>query len=492
MSDGFEEPRGRCQCLRHPVSTLRFLIGGGVLIVINAALLFLFLAPSWALGSRIHNAKVELHTVVAAAFTADTDLRRRVDAISCFAGKLPAARCPGLTGGGLEAQQRTLSWLQHELTTYPASWRGRGIVISVSDGQADAAITLIRGLKEVHANTLPIDVFYVGEESLPLEHQQRIARMAGVAQLTDLRREMGTAEWHAINAHAKPFAALFSRYNEVVVLEPRTVLLHPPVDFFSHPGYKANRALFFRDRCVAAAAGARNSPIMKAAAALGVPLAAAEVTTATAAAATAADGAAAALTQALNGCADVQDAGVVVLDKRREGGGHFWSLVATCMLNDLDSRLVTSGALVGDGLAEKETWWLGARAMGRPVHFSSEHAGVVGERRGGAVCAAAGDHVFHATHNASAHGFTPSWWRGGLSADALPSGYSTGKPGVFHSWALQGRDAPPAPGSAEAAAAALCVPLRAGGGAQDGDFTGPQIDVIDKLVKIFGEEEAPN
>ena len=525
-------PLAGCRCRKpaHPAATLRFIIGSGILIAINAIFAALYVAPSWVLGRGLHTAKVELHTVIAAQFvSADVDLRRRVDSISCWAGRLPSTsdRCawpPGVNS--LEgAQQHALSWLTRDLDSFAAGWRGRGIVMTISDETSDAAVTLLRSLHEVHGNTLPIDIFYVGEESLSIEQQQRISRIAGVTRITDLRREMSLAEWHAIRDHAKPFAAFFSSFAEIILLEPSTVLLHAPGAFFDHPGYIGSRSLFFRDRCTAGAGGAaRNSPVSRAAAALGVPLqigggaGTAGADAATALPAEFSPSSPSVLAQASNGCLDVQDAGVVVLDKRKPTlprspllpgssspqkqhlrdaavkcsppgactpNGHFYSLVATCMLNDFESRQVTRGSVGLEGLSEKETWWLGARAMGAAVYFNNDPPGVVGERRGSAVCASAASHVLH-TINAT----RPSWWRGGLSADALPVGYNSGTPGVFSSWATAARESPPIVGSPEAAAAALCVPLRAGSGARDSDFTGGEASIVARLLKIYGEEEA--
>ncbi|KAJ0318087.1 hypothetical protein COL5a_010834 [Colletotrichum fioriniae] len=175
------------------------------------------------------------------------DLRRR------FMGGAPADRAPprapaqqlGVGGTGAAGSGK-------EKPEYVP--RNAGIVIPTGHGTLRFACHLVASLTRVLQTTLPIQIVYAGEEDLSEEDRDTLVQAAEgdggrvefldiLTVFNDTTLKLAEGGW-AI----KPFAALGSRFEEVILLDADVVFLQKPEQLFQQRNYQEKGALLFHDR----------------------------------------------------------------------------------------------------------------------------------------------------------------------------------------------------------------------------------------------------
>ncbi|KAI5456492.1 mannosyltransferase putative-domain-containing protein [Mariannaea sp. PMI_226] len=138
-----------------------------------------------------------------------------------------------------------------DTTTTPVS-RSVGIVIPTGDKTLRFACHLIASLTRIHKTQLPIQVVYAGPEDLSAEGKNAIQRAADgrdielldiLTVFDDTTLKLANGGW-AI----KPFAALASRFEQVILLDADTVFLQDPEELLRQDRYQETGAMLFHDR----------------------------------------------------------------------------------------------------------------------------------------------------------------------------------------------------------------------------------------------------
>ncbi|KAK1594594.1 mannosyltransferase putative-domain-containing protein [Colletotrichum navitas] len=236
-----------------------------------------------------------------------------------------------------------------------------GIVIPVGRSTLRLACHLVASLTRVHRTTLPIQIAYAGDEDLPMEDRNTIIKAAAVGDnghvefldvltvFNDTTLRLMEDGW-AI----KPFAALGSRYEEVILLDADVVLLQPPEKLLQQQAYQRNGALLFHDRLLwkdqfperdlwyhetfKHPSGEMQKSLMW-----------------------------------TEKYAEEGDSGVVVLNKGRLD--VLMGLLHICWQNTYEVRNAWTYRIT---YGDKETWWIGLEATGSAYSFSRHYGGVVG------------------------------------------------------------------------------------------------------------------
>ncbi|KAE8451530.1 hypothetical protein EG329_003603 [Mollisiaceae sp. DMI_Dod_QoI] len=236
----------------------------------------------------------------------------------------------------------------------------RGIVIPVGTKTLRYAIHLIINIRTVLRSRLPIQIFYAGEDDLPSYAQSRLREVEPDIEFFDILtmfddNSMGLKRDWAI----KPFAALASIFEQVILLDADSVWLQKPEVLFDDAGYKSLGALFFHDRLLWQHGFQDRHKWWKEQMKGQVP--------------------SATLKKSLvwtEDYAEEADSGVVVLDKSRLP--LFMGLLHVCWQNTKAVREpVTYKMTYGD----KESWWFGLELCGVPYAFEKHYGAVLGETR---------------------------------------------------------------------------------------------------------------
>jgi alpha 1,3-mannosyltransferase len=287
-----------------------------------------------------------------------------------------------------------------------ASFRvgGRGIVMSVSDRQVSYAVTTITALRRLGCE-LPVEVFYLGEEDLHMSSRSALSRVPGVItrDLSQMVYDEGwtirgipffllfTTSLNYAGWAAKPWAMLFSSFEEAILIDADAIFFKNPADLFATPEYKQYGALFFRDRLLSPSS--RREFLEKT---LPLPMSPNVM-----------------LSNRwwLGTSGHMQESGVVVVDKWR----HFVALLLATRLNgpERNGRPGESGVyqmMHGD----KETFWLSWEMSGDIDYaFYQGRAGQIGHfvqdpfKSGGEIC---GIQLLHLNLEGR-----PLWFNGGIA-----------------------------------------------------------------------------
>ncbi|KAM0549430.1 hypothetical protein ACHAPJ_009416 [Fusarium lateritium] len=127
-----------------------------------------------------------------------------------------------------------------------------GIVIPTGDKTLRFACHLIASLTRVHKTSLPIQVVYAGDDDLSADGRKKIQEAANGVKIEmldvltvfdDDTLKLADGGW-AI----KPFAALASRYEQVILLDADSVFFQDPQQLLRQDRFKETGALLFHDR----------------------------------------------------------------------------------------------------------------------------------------------------------------------------------------------------------------------------------------------------
>ncbi|KAG0243077.1 hypothetical protein BGW41_002939 [Actinomortierella wolfii] len=285
-----------------------------------------------------------------------------------------------------QIEQVTYPWITSK---YPTSFHlrqtfqpgSKGIVMCVGNYHVIYARTAVRILREVVKTTLPIEIYYSGENDLAVEHRQWFEKFENVKTidiLTKIDNTIPKMEGWAI----KPFAILMSSFEEVLSMDSDASFLEDPRILFDDAGYKETGTLYFYDRTIfPGVTGPR-------------------------------DWMRAFLPTMSNHpektrwfklkSAHEQESGVVLIDKRR----HLLGMLAICKMNDWREREhVTYRETWGD----KESFWVGLEMVQEPYAFTPYYGGVIGDFGDNGEK----DRICGNQLHFMADG-RPIWWNGGL------------------------------------------------------------------------------
>ncbi|CZR57047.1 related to MNT3-alpha-1,3-mannosyltransferases responsible for adding the terminal mannose resi [Phialocephala subalpina] len=236
----------------------------------------------------------------------------------------------------------------------------QGIVIPVRPNNFRFSVHLILNLNSVLKSRLPIQIVYAGDDGLPSHRRRRLLEIDRDIEFLDIltifdNNIMGLeGEW-AI----KPFAALASTFESVILIDADAVFLQKPEVLFEHTGFKETGAKFFHDRLLFQHSYQGRHKWWKEQLGKQVP---SEM-----------------LMKSLvwnEDYAEEADSGVVVLDKSRLP--TFMGLLHVCWQNTKAVReSVTYKITYGD----KESWWFGLELCGAPYAFEWQYGGAIGKFR---------------------------------------------------------------------------------------------------------------
>lgn len=237
-----------------------------------------------------------------------------------------------------------------------------GIVIPTGDHNVRFASQLICCLRNVLKTTLPIQVVYAGDDDLSSNNRDFLANLPNVADnpasiefldilsvFDDTTLKLKEGGW-AI----KPYAALGSQYEKVIIVDADAVFLQKPEVLLRHSAFERTGAFLFRDRLLWQHGFPERhvwwkSQIKRPSATLDKSL----VWT--------------------DDYAEEGDSGVVVLDKSRTD--ILTGLLHICWQNSYEVREeVTYKLTYGD----KESWWMGFELSGSAYEMEEHYGAIVG------------------------------------------------------------------------------------------------------------------
>ncbi|KAL8660674.1 MAG: hypothetical protein Q9202_006331 [Teloschistes flavicans] len=235
----------------------------------------------------------------------------------------------------------------------------KGLVIPTGTKTFRYACHLISNLRDILGSDLPIEIMYAGDADLPLEYREFISQLSHNIDAVDITQifDDSTLDLALGGWAIKPFAALASRFEQVMVLDADAVFLQQPEKIFdSHHGYRATGSLLFHDRLLWQGAfkerhewWERHLRHQKPSQALSNSLVYNE------------------------GYAEEQDSGVVVLDKSRLP--ILLGLLHTCWQNTKEVREKWTYKM---GYGDKESWWFGLELSGAEYTFEDHYGSIVG------------------------------------------------------------------------------------------------------------------
>ncbi|KAL0935447.1 glycosyl transferase [Colletotrichum truncatum] len=241
--------------------------------------------------------------------------------------------------------------------------RNAGIVIPTGSGTLRFACHLVASLTRVHRTTLPIQIVYAGEEDLPEEDRNALVEAAGAGPeghlefldiltvFNDTTLRLAEGGW-AI----KPFAALGSRFEEVILLDADVVFVQPPEQLLQQRSYREKGALLFHDRLLwKGQFPERHEWYHETVKHPSEEMQKSLVWT--------------------ERYAEEGDSGIVVLNKKRLD--VFLGLLHIGWQN---SYIVRNSWTYKITYGDKETWWMGLEMTGSKYSFSRHYGGMVGWR----------------------------------------------------------------------------------------------------------------
>ena len=147
--------------------------------------------------------------------------------------------------------QELYPWLYnhrfHSMRDIMQSSNGKGLVLCTGDLHFKFARSTIDTLRNVIHTSLPIEIFYNGEEDLS-ESNREILREYQDVYVTDISSYFDNSIIEISGWAIKPFAILASRFEEVILIDADVVYLRDPIELFEDQGYSEKGTLFFRDR----------------------------------------------------------------------------------------------------------------------------------------------------------------------------------------------------------------------------------------------------
>jgi len=127
------------------------------------------------------------------------------------------------------------------------STNGKGIVMCVGNYHFNYARSSIDILRNVIKSSLPIEIFYNGEDDLSEEKRELLSKFDNI-YLTDISEFFDNEIINLGGWAIKPFSILASRFEEVILMDADAVYIRDPMVLFEDEGYIEKGTIFFRDR----------------------------------------------------------------------------------------------------------------------------------------------------------------------------------------------------------------------------------------------------
>lgn len=156
----------------------------------------------------------------------------------------------------LDLREQYFGWWKPSNTTH-LPWEAKshttGIVLTAGQGNMVLAAHAIRTLRNVVNTTLPIQVAYAGDDDLPPRKRQEMRALDPKLELFDIlgHYDEDIAGLRLGGFAMKPFAALASSFERVIIIDADTIFMQRPDDWFEeHAGLNRTGTLFFHDRAI--------------------------------------------------------------------------------------------------------------------------------------------------------------------------------------------------------------------------------------------------
>lgn len=147
-------------------------------------------------------------------------------------------------------------WMPSANSTYlpwePRATPKTGIVLTAGQGNFILAAHCVRILRNVVNSTLPIQVFYSGNRDLPEVKREELRALHPRLETIDILNHQfneTTAGLENSGYAMKPFAALASTFDRVILIDADTIFLQRPDAYFDeHAGLNRTGLHYFHDR----------------------------------------------------------------------------------------------------------------------------------------------------------------------------------------------------------------------------------------------------
>ena len=154
----------------------------------------------------------------------------------------------------LDLLDQYFNWWNPSKTTH-LPWEAKnhttGIVLTAGQGNMLLAAHAIRTLRRVVKSELPIQVAYAGEDDLPGRKRRVMRSLDPKLELINIldHYDEEVAGLRGGGYAMKPFAALASSFEKVIIIDADTIFMQRPDDLFEeNEGLKRTGTLFFHDR----------------------------------------------------------------------------------------------------------------------------------------------------------------------------------------------------------------------------------------------------
>ena len=235
----------------------------------------------------------------------------------------------------------------------------RGIVIPTGRKTFRYACHLIGNLRDSLGSKLPIEIAYAGDSDLPSEYRDFITQLSSDITTVDITQVFDdtTLDLEHGGWAIKTFAALASRYEQVILLDADVVFLQAPEAIFEHhSGYQTTGTLLFHDRLLWQGGFKERHEWWEKHLEHQAP--------------------SQALSKSLvynEGYAEECDSGLVALDKSKI---HVLvGILHACWQN---TKLVREEWTYNMGYGDKESWWFGLELSGAEYSFEDHYGGILG------------------------------------------------------------------------------------------------------------------
>ena len=154
----------------------------------------------------------------------------------------------------LDLRERYFGWWKPSNITH-LPWDPKnhttGIVLTAGQGNMALAAHAVRALRRVVKSELPIQVAYAGDGDLPRSKRRIMQSIDPKLELINVLDyyDEGVAGLSGGGYAIKPFAALASSFEKVIIIDADTIFMQRPDDWFEgNKGLKRTGTLFFHDR----------------------------------------------------------------------------------------------------------------------------------------------------------------------------------------------------------------------------------------------------